>query len=110
MAQTSNTNANPALTTSPTAWGESLNTGGHTSPLTFIGPFNITITGTWTGTVTLKRSFDGGTTWVPVTSATGTAMAWTANVSTSFTEPEMGVQYRAEAALSVGPAVVRLSQ
>jgi hypothetical protein len=34
------------------------------------GRFTVSVSGTWVGTVTLDRSFDGGSTWLPVYSFT----------------------------------------
>ena len=49
--------------------------------------FNISISGTWAGTVTLQRSFDGGTTYVDVET-------FTANAEKTGSEVEGGVDYR----------------
>jgi hypothetical protein len=47
--------------------------------------------GSWTGTVSLFRSFDRGTTMEACTSA-GTAISWTGNISEPvWNEPELGV-------------------
>ena len=35
-------------------------------PGEIIGYFNISISGTWVGTVTVQRSFDDGSTWFDV--------------------------------------------
>jgi hypothetical protein len=70
------------------------------------GYFNISISGTWTGTVTVQRSFDGGSTWYDV-------QQWTENAEEFGFEPERGVQYRGGVKLGdygSGPVVVRLSQ
>lgn len=70
------------------------------------GDFNISILGTWAGTVTVQRSFDGGVT-------PGDVEAFTANtekVSNSF---ENGVMYRLgfkAGEYTSGTANVRLSQ
>lgn len=71
-----------------------------------VGYFNISISGTWTGTVTAQRSFDGGSTWYDVAS-------WTENTEEYGFEPEREVQYRAGIKLAEygsGTAVIRLSQ
>lgn len=66
---------------------------GRSNPFT-PGPgntINLTLSGTWVGTVALERSFDGGTTIVPCTLA-GAAVEWTANISEPvWQEPEDGV-------------------
>lgn len=68
------------------------------------GPFNVTIggasgpNGSWTATVELERSFDGGTTWfVRSSDAIGTQSVWNTpdkDVSIVVGEPEKGVLYR----------------
>jgi len=70
------------------------------------GYFNISISGTWDGTVTCQRSFDIGDTWHDVNT-------WTDNTQEYGFEPERGVQYRAgikTGNYSSGTCVVRLSQ
>lgn len=71
-----------------------------------VGFFNISISGTWEGTVTVQRSFDLGSTWFDVAT-------WTANTEEYGFECERGVQYRAgikTGEFGSGTAVVRLSQ
>lgn len=51
------------------------------------GYMNISISGTWVGTITLQRSFDSGSTWYDVET-------WTSNTQQSLTEGERGVQYK----------------
>lgn len=51
------------------------------------GNFNLSLSGTWVGTVFLQRSFDGGTTWMDVAS-------YTSNVEDYGKESEAGVKYR----------------
>ena len=55
------------------------------------GPFNISIWGTFAATVALERQFDGDSTWLPVTYPDGTALSWTAPVSTGWEESEGSV-------------------
>lgn len=76
------------------------------------GDFNIVLWGTFVGTVTVERSFDGGTTFVPVARDTsGTAASFTAPTSLSISEPEKGVLYRLNCtAYTSGTASYRLSQ
>jgi hypothetical protein len=66
---------------------------GTAVPVARRGDFNISLWGTFAGTVTLERSFDGGSTWLPVTYIDGSAISWTAPISTTFAEPEAGVSY-----------------
>ena len=56
-------------------------------PMDCKGAFNLSLSGTWSATVFLQRSYDGGTTWVDVTS-------YTANVEDYGKESESGVKYR----------------
>ena len=77
-----------------------------TDPLPLFGDFNLSLSGTWVGTVTLQRTFDEGTTWLDVAD-------YTANIEDRGFEPESGVQYRAgfkTGEYTSGTAVVRLSQ
>lgn len=70
------------------------------------GYFNISISGTWAGTVTVQRSFDSGSTWFDVAT-------WTDNTQEYGFEPERDVQYRAgikTGDFESGTAVVRISQ
>jgi hypothetical protein len=71
-----------------------------------VGYFNVSISGTWVGKVTVQRSFDGGSTWFDVAS-------WTSNAQEYGFEPERVVHYRAgikTAEFVSGQADVRLSQ
>jgi len=57
--------------------------------------FNAALWGTFTATVKLQRSFDGGTTWLTCsTDSIGTECSFTAGVSLIVTEPERDVLYR----------------
>jgi len=51
------------------------------------GRFNISISGTWVGTVTVQRSFDNGSTWHDVAT-------YTANTQTTGNEPSAKVLWR----------------
>jgi hypothetical protein len=73
-------------------------------------PFNFSLWGTFVGTVIVDRSFDGGTTWLPLT-ALGTSISFTAPCSEVFEEPEDGVIYRVRcSAYTSGTINYRLSQ
>ena len=70
------------------------------------GYLNISVSGTWSATVTLQRSFDDGTTWLDTDT-------WTSNVQTSLTDYEGGVLYRIGVKtgdFSSGTVVLRLSR
>jgi hypothetical protein len=77
-----------------------------TDAVEIVSYFNISISGTWAGTVTVQRSFDGGSTWFDVAT-------WTENTEEYGLEPERGVYYRVgikTGEFTSGTAAVRLSQ
>ena len=79
-----------------------------TDPVRLRGYFNLSVEGTWAGTLTVQRSFDLGNTWYDVDT-------FTANTEEYGIEPEYTntVLYRIgakESALSSGSAILRLSQ
>ena len=77
-----------------------------TDPAEVVGYFNLAISGTWAGTVTVQRSFDKGSTWYDVDT-------WTANTQEYGFEPERGIQYRVgikTGGYTSGTCVVRISQ
>ena len=77
-----------------------------TDPVELTGYFNLSISGTWSATVTVQRSFDAGSTWFDVDT-------WTANTQEYGLEPERGIQYRIgikTGQYTSGSCVVRLSQ
>jgi hypothetical protein len=77
---------------------------GHSASFLVTGWFNVSVygssgpNGSWSGTVQLERSFDGGTTWIVAgVGRSGTQNVWsTANTDASITafEPEKGMLYR----------------
>jgi len=78
----------------------------YTDAVEVTGYFNLSISGTWVATVTVQRSFDGGSTWYDVDT-------WTINTQEYGLEPEHGVQYRIgikTGEYTSGDCVVRLSQ
>ena len=81
--------------------------GQFTDPVSLKGYFNLSVSGTWAGTLTVQRSWDLGSTWLDVDS-------WTANTEEYGLEPEHTnvVLYRVgakEAAFTSGSASLRLS-
>lgn len=73
--------------------------------------FNVSLWGTFVGTARLERSFDGGTTWLPLTAAGIALYTWTAPASEIAEEPETGVLYRlACTAYTSGTINYRVSQ
>lgn len=85
---------------------------GQSAPVQLIGPFNITLAGSFTGTVVLERSFDAGAAWHAVSrDTTGAAASFTGPVSLVGEEWERGVLYRLRCSQhSAGTAVYRISQ
>lgn len=79
-----------------------------TDPVRLSGYFNLSISGTWAGTITVQRSWDDGDTWLDVDT-------FTANTEEYGLEPERrdAVVYRVGAkanALTSGSSILRLSQ
>jgi hypothetical protein len=76
------------------------------------GHFNVTIYGTFAGTVQLQRSFDAGTTWHTVSKdSSGSDAAYSAPISLVCLEPENNVQYRLNCSVySSGTINYRLSR
>jgi hypothetical protein len=75
------------------------------------GKFNVSAWGTFVGTLTLERSFDGGTTYLPACFSDGTGVTFAAPASGCWSEPEPGVMYRLRcSAYTSGAANWRLSQ
>lgn len=86
-----------ASLTAENTWSDSLGLHGY---------FNISISGTWAGTVTVQRSFDSGTTWFDVED-------FVANVEEFGYEPEDGVLYKIgikTGNYTSGTVVLRISQ
>ena len=52
------------------------------------GSLALSISGTWSGTVTVQRSFDGGATWIDVEN-------FESNIETTIEDPVEDVFYRA---------------
>lgn len=74
-------------------------------------PFNIAVSGTFVGTVVLEKSFDNGTTYIPVNRpGTNTAISYTAPGCEVLYEPETAVNYRWRcSAYTSGTITTRLS-
>lgn len=58
------------------------------------GRFNVSIWGTFVGTVKLERSFDDGVTWLVCSKPDLTDAAFTAPVTFAVEEPEADIYYR----------------
>lgn len=77
---------------------------------TFYGPFNLSLWGTFSATITIQRSFDSGLTFLTCsTDAIGTAVAYTAPLSVVINESEAGVQYRIGCTYTSGTVNYRMS-
>lgn len=74
--------------------------GSATAGNTILAPtngsvLNVSIWGTFSATAQLERSFDGGSTWLPVSrDIVGAAAVFTAAFSLQVRETEAGVLYR----------------
>lgn len=89
------------LSTSGQELAESVVSGSFTatgqSSAIAIGPErggNVAIYGTFVGTVSVERSFDGGTNWIGLTDASGNAYSYTDDATFRIDEDERGVLYR----------------
>lgn len=78
----------------------------------FPGLINVSVRGTFTATVVLEKSYDGGVTALPVqTDLAGTALSITAERHIQVEEAETGVCYRFRCtAYTSGTAICRASQ
>lgn len=73
--------------------------------------FNVSLWGTFSGTVQLERSLDGAANWLPITAAGTQLYQWTAPASETASEAEAGVLYRLNCtAYTSGTINYRLSQ
>lgn len=86
--------------------------GQVTQAACFQGYFNLFVggSGSFTGTIRLEATHDGGATWLPLT-AMGNAVSITAEAVETLHQYEPGVMIRARCmALSAGTIPVRISQ
>ncbi len=73
--------------------------------------FNISLWGAFSASVQLERSFDNGSTWLPITAAGAQLFAWSAAASEQAQEDETAVQYRLNCtSFTSGPINYRVSQ
>lgn len=76
-----------------------------------VGNFNISVSGTFVATLIPERSFDGGTTYLPLAFSDGTTISYSAPASATWSEPETGVLYRVRcSAFTSGTIAWRISQ
>ena len=90
-------------------------TSSSPSFIMMLGQFNASLSGTWgAGIMSIQKSYDGGTTFIPVTvdtSTPGSTGSYTSNVSVVINEPEPGVYYRWQptSTLTSGTVTARIS-
>jgi hypothetical protein len=83
---------------------------GRTAGVVLFGEFNLSLSGTFTGSVQLERSVDGGITYQPITSF-GMPFIFTTKCEETFNEPQPGVFYALNCtALSSGTIGFRMGQ
>lgn len=108
-----------ALTRDRVSSGVTVLTGSQASGSTTPGPFTpqlgrdmvLTLSGTWTGSVQLMRSVDGGTTKLPVTVGGTTWALFTANCNEPvWTSSESGATFYLAITVASGTVVYRLAQ
>lgn len=112
--------ANPIPVAQSPAAARSAMLAGTASGSAVAGPFApdlarsiwVTLSGSWSGTVSLLRSVDGGATRLPLTYIDGTARAvWTAPVNAAVAEEsQAGATYYVSVALSSGTVAYRVTQ
>ena len=93
---------------------------GSTSATATVGPFTpqlgraiwVTLSGSWSGSVQMLRSRDGGTTKLPLTYGDGSAKpSWTSNVNAAVAEETVsGATYYLAITLNSGSVTYRLEQ
>ncbi len=85
---------------------------GQSAPVQLLGPFNVSLSGSFSATVGLERSFDAGASWLPVSkNADGDVASWTAPASVTGEEWERGVLYRLRCTTyGSGTVAYRISQ
>lgn len=82
---------------------------GQSDPINVYGGFNVAVWGTFSATVALEKSFDGGTTYVPVVTEGLGAVSFTASAAFEYAEVELGVYYRLNCTFTSGTVNYRLS-
>jgi hypothetical protein len=112
--------ANPLpVTIAPLAPETSTPLAGSISASGVVGPFEpvrgravwLSLSGTWTGTVTLQRSVDGGTSRLPLTTGGLPWASFTSNACEPVSEDgENGAAYYLDVTLASGTLTYRLAQ
>lgn len=86
-------------------------TGAGGSVALYPGLLNVTLSGTFEGTVQIERSLDAGSTWVPLSVASATPLSLTVPVTIVLEEAEQGVLWRSRCtAHTSGTATATISQ
>jgi hypothetical protein len=84
-------------------------TGAATSPTFWGRRLNVAFTGTPTFAATVERTYDGGTTWIPL-SVLGTPVAFTVPATESVDGLEEGLGHRINvASVAAGTLTYRMS-
>lgn len=91
---------------------EIINTSNRISEsVRVVGNFNVTITGTFNGSIALQRSLDNGATWQALTGGGSEIAVFTSAANESYYEPEPQALYRFNFIVFVsGSATVRLGK
>ena len=103
----------PQAASGVTALAGSASSTGVLGPFTPVlgRPIWASLSGTWTGTVTLKRSIDGGSTKLPLTAGGQPWGVFTANACEQVVEPsESGETYYLDVTLVSGTLTYRVAQ
>lgn len=108
MAKRTSTSSDTARVLSA---GDLTATGKGTAVVAPATTINVTVSGTFTATWRPVRSFDGGTTYHPVTDVYGVIYSFTSPASFVIEEPERNVWYAVECtAYTSGTITYRLSR
>ena len=67
---------------------------GAGASMTLLGAFAVTVYGAFVGSTRLECSFDGGTTWIPVSDESGGDVAFTVPGQATREQTESSVLYR----------------
>ena len=89
--------------TTPTKVTGSFATTANSGQIQLEKHFNLSLSGTFSATVIIQRSFDGGSTWKDIKS-------YTAAIEETGIEPESDVFYRLSCTHSTGTVTYRLAQ
>lgn len=107
------TNGAPSVAQAPDALAGTMGASGVAGPFApaLSRPINLRLSGTWVGTVALKRSIDGGTTKDALTVGGDVWGVFTANCNEPvWEESEVGATYYLEFARTSGTLVYRVAQ